>query len=57
MNAPHGGWDIHIEPQPGKAGIRFRKAGVLVHCIEVPSSYRTIWTAYDPVEITRKLVH
>ncbi len=35
--------DIHIEPQPGKGktGIRFRKDGVLVPYVEIPSSYRS----------------
>ncbi|KFI06836.1 secretion system protein E [Massilia sp. BSC265] len=39
--------DIHIEPQPGKGktGIRFRKDGVLVPYIEVPSSYRSALVA------------
>ncbi|MEW6762971.1 MAG: GspE/PulE family protein [Pseudomonadota bacterium] len=39
--------DIHIEPQPGKGktGIRFRKDGVLVPYIEIPSSYRNALVA------------
>lgn len=39
--------DIHIEPQPGKGktGIRFRKDGVLVPYIEIPSSYRSALVA------------
>jgi len=39
--------DIHIEPQPGKGktGIRFRKDGVLVPYVEIPSSYRNALVA------------
>jgi type II secretory ATPase GspE/PulE/Tfp pilus assembly ATPase PilB-like protein len=39
--------DIHIEPLPGKGktGIRFRKDGVLVPYIEIPSSYRNALVA------------
>ncbi|RZA35236.1 MAG: GAF domain-containing protein [Lysobacteraceae bacterium] len=39
--------DIHIEPQPGKGktGIRFRKDGMLVPYIEIPSSYRSALVA------------